>query len=1442
MAGMPLLGNSVGAGELREDASNRSSSSGSRRGSSPPKGQEVDVSDHRPDLSTSLPSRRPTSYEREYKVPTVASLSGANVVTHTAPSYEEQRASPALLCRNTGGTPGGRSVRDDGYCSAGSTPRAFEHKSTKGSVVTLSCYKKEPKVQIEEEVYFSESSKRVRGNSVAKTEINDGRETWGTGADFLLSIIGFAVDLANVWRFPYLCYRNGGGAFLIPYMLMLIFGAVPLFYMELILGQYNRQGPVTIWKICPLFKGVGFCAVMVAFYVSFYYNVIIGWALYFLVSSARSELPWLHCDNSWNTEQCWDAARLNATNRTDIPYQGPLSHFTPASEFFHRAVLEMQYSEGLNDLGLPKWQLALCLGVVYLTLYLSLFKGVKSSGKVVWLTATMPYVVLSILLARGLLLPGATRGIAYYLHPELSRLKDTQVWVDAAVQIFYSVGAGFGVHLSYASYNTFHNNCYRDCLVTTLVNCFTSFFSGFVIFTYLGFMSHKQGVPISSVATEGPGLVFQVYPEAVATLPGASLWAMLFFFMLIMLGLDSGMGGLECVITGLLDQARASGAHWLRREHFTLLVVCVSFCVACINITPGGIYMFHLLDTYAAGISLLCSALFEAVAVSWFYGLKRFSDDVEEMLGFRPGLYWRICWKFVSPVFIIGVVVFGLLYQQPLQYQHYTYPQWAVVLGWGLACSSILMIPIVAIYKIVSTPGTCRQRLACCISPESEHEAIRGGAPVSRFTWKHWLYVVTMSERESMGVMPPIPVGSGPQDPRSQLLQEMRDQNYDLIRFASYRTACKLRFVQKKCNLHAIDIWNVIEAFRENALNTLEPTACVNVTRLETLVSSLYHNLNKRLPPANQVSVEACSALLLNWLLSAYSTGENVGKIRVFSIKVALATMCAGKLMDKLRYIFSQLSDGNGHLLMKRLSDYLREVLALPAAVYESPSFSYNDNLAISIFNQNVKITVNDFLDTLMSDPGPPCLVWLPLLHRLASVENVVHPLACSVCRRGSLTGFRYRCTRCAGYTLCQDCFWRGHVTPPHTNDHEVKEYATYKSPSKQIGATLRKSFRCVPERARPQLPRYPDQPERTLNLSHIVPPSPVPVHNGFPEYVGGYVNTGSLDSRSSRSTHRSIAEHLSRGVDDEHRLIARYAARLAHENRTMPRAGRSASLTPELGRSSSEGSEVDAARQQRELISQLEAKNREIMREIARLRQQEAEAVGGGSCPGSAPPLVSELRALRQRKDELEGHLSSLQESRKHLMHQLEGLMRMLKTQQSSPRSTPNSSPRSTKSPPLPGSQPQPSAPEREPAPRGTVRSAPQTPSLGERERIDMTHSLGAMESMGGDARSFHQNQRPTTMGIDNRNLRSDLLYAADSVTNAMSTLVRELNSEGSDTEDTVKGGLEARKRRDFEEDEDSDEPMPRPQLPRHYLHDNNVQDTPPPLPARTGHYFPRT
>lgn len=327
--------------------------------------------------------------------------------------------------------------------------------------------------QLIETTIVDEDKSNEHSNLYEDIEAN--RETWNRNSDFLLSIIGFAVDLANVWRFPYLCYRNGGGAFLIPYALMLIFGAVPLFYMELILGQYNRQGPISVWRICPIFKGIGFCAVLVAFYVSFYYNVIIGWSLYFLVASVTPDLPWVHCNNTWNTAGCTDFKNNYTIGNSTNQVTALLPH-SPAWEYFHREVLEMQWSEGLHEIGYPKWQLVVCLFVVYSMLYLSLFKGVKSTGLVVWATATLPYVVLTILLLRGLMLPGALKGIKYYLEPQLSRLKDTQVWVDAAVQVFYSVGAGFGVHLSYASYNNFNNNCYRDCLITTAVNCFTSFF------------------------------------------------------------------------------------------------------------------------------------------------------------------------------------------------------------------------------------------------------------------------------------------------------------------------------------------------------------------------------------------------------------------------------------------------------------------------------------------------------------------------------------------------------------------------------------------------------------------------------------------------------------------------------------------------------------------------------------------------------------------------------------------------------------------------------------------------------------------------------------------------------------------------------------------------------------------------------------------------------
>ncbi|XP_048840816.1 dystrobrevin, beta a isoform X9 [Brienomyrus brachyistius] len=557
---------------------------------------------------------------------------------------------------------------------------------------------------------------------------------------------------------------------------------------------------------------------------------------------------------------------------------------------------------------------------------------------------------------------------------------------------------------------------------------------------------------------------------------------------------------------------------------------------------------------------------------------------------------------------------------------------------------------------------------------------------------------------------------------KRQLFMEMRAQNFDVIRLSTYRTACKLRFVQKRCNLHLVDVWNMIEAFRDNGLNTLDHNTEINVSRLETIISSIYYQLNKRLPTTHQISVEQSISLLLNFMVAAYDS-EGHGKLTVFSVKAMLATMCGGKIVDKLRYIFSQISDSSGMMIFTKFDQFLREVLKLPTAVFEGPSFGYTEHSVRTCFSQQKKIMLNMFLDAMMADPPPQCLVWLPLMHRLANVENVFHPVECSYCRSESMMGFRYRCQQCHNYQLCQNCFWRGHASGSHSNQHQMKEHSSWKSPAKKLSHAISKSLGCVPSREPPH-PLFPEQPERPLDLAHIVPPRPLP----------GNMNDTMVMSSGVPTPTKSTLDSPSR-LDEEHRLIARYAARLAAEAGNLPQRPPT-DLTFNF----------DANKQQRQLIAELENKNREILQEIQRLRLEHEQA--SQPTPEKAqqnPTLLAELRLLRQRKDELEQRMSALQESRRELMVQLEGLMKLLKAQAAI---SPHTSPSHGAGRPLP-------MPVRS-------TSAGSTPTHGPQD---------SLAGVGGDVQeAFAQGPR--------RNLRNDLLVAADSITNTMSSLVKELHS----------------------------------------------------------------
>ncbi|XP_006628207.3 sodium-dependent proline transporter [Lepisosteus oculatus] len=542
------------------------------------------------------------------------------------------------------------------------------------------------------------------------------REQWGGKYEFLLSCIGYCVGLGNVWRFPYLCYRNGGGVFLIPYFIMLLFTGVPLFLMELSLGQYGAAGPITVWKCCPLLKGIGIGMLCVSTLVCLYYNVIIAWTFYYLGMSFQSPLPW-SCDAISNAGLCGNETSVNGTRNG--------STLSATEVFWNEQVLGVSNSEGLHDPGPVRWQLAICLLVAWFIIFLCMLKGIRSSGKVVYVTATFPYFVLIVLIIRGATLEGSLQGVAFYLTPDWERLASAQVWNDAASQIFYSLGIGVGGLLSMASYNKFDNNVIRDTLVITIGNCSTSFFAGFAIFSILGHMAWRKNVPVGKVADTGPGLAFVAYPEALALLPGSVFWSILFFLMLFMLGVDTLFGNMEGITTAILDEfPKLRGS--VKYKTLFLAALCFGFyLMGLLLITDGGIYWFTLIDSFSTSFGLIIITLFMCIGISFFYGVNQFCQDIIDMICRCPPwcskvlFYFKACWVFCTPFLLLFILtyIFIEMYNTPLHYGDYLYPRWGKALGVCMGAACCFQIPIWAVVAIAKESGTLRDRFRKAIRP-----------------------------------------------------------------------------------------------------------------------------------------------------------------------------------------------------------------------------------------------------------------------------------------------------------------------------------------------------------------------------------------------------------------------------------------------------------------------------------------------------------------------------------------------------------------------------------------------------------------------------------------------------------------------------------------------------------------------------------------------------
>uniref|UniRef100_A0A3Q2D3L9 Transporter n=1 Tax=Cyprinodon variegatus TaxID=28743 RepID=A0A3Q2D3L9_CYPVA len=533
----------------------------------------------------------------------------------------------------------------------------------------------------------------------------DARDSWGSPMEFVLACVSYAVGLGNVWRFPYLCQMHGGGGFLIPYLIMLVLEGVPLFYLELAIGQKMRLGSIGAWTaISPYLGGVGLASVVTSLYLCLYYNIINAWSFWYLFHSFQSVLPWAVCP-----------ANSNLT--------GPLEECekaTPTQYFFYRETLNISPSIEENG-GLHMGQ-ALCFLLAWVITYLFIVRGIKSTGKVVYFTATFPYVVMLIYLIRGMTLHGALNGVKYMFTPKMEELANPTTWINAATQIFFSLGLGFGSLIAFASYNQYHNNFERQAIIVSFINSGTSIFSAIVTFSiygfkatvnyetclerYISFGTEAGAFPVSHLclifclfqAVEGAGLAFIVYSEAIKNMPLSQLWSVLYFVMLLLLGMGSMLGNITAIITPLRD--------------FKVVARISGVCLLCLLLglgftTTSGNYWFTMFNDYGATFSLLFVVLIEVIAVSYIYGIRRFEKDIEDMLGHRPNWYWKIMWAGVSPLLLICLFVFYVVnyiqggtptYQAWNKDLQTEYPVFGQAFIGLLLVSSVSCIPLTALY------------------------------------------------------------------------------------------------------------------------------------------------------------------------------------------------------------------------------------------------------------------------------------------------------------------------------------------------------------------------------------------------------------------------------------------------------------------------------------------------------------------------------------------------------------------------------------------------------------------------------------------------------------------------------------------------------------------------------------------------------------------------
>ena len=474
------------------------------------------------------------------------------------------------------------------------------------------------------------------------------REQWGSRVGFVLAAIGSAIGLGNIWRFPYVAYENGGGAFFIPYLFAMLTAGIPFLILEFGVGHKIRGSASNIFKtLSPNWEWVGWWQILVSFVISVYYVAVVGWSISYFV---------LAFNQGWGTD---------------------------TAGFFFKEYLAL--SDGPFNLGSIRMPILAAVVAAWAITWFVLFKGVKQ-GIEAASKVFMPllFIMVIIITLRAVTLPGSHEGVNWMFKPDFSALLDIKVWVAAYGQLFFSLSVGFAIMLTYSGYLPEKSDISNNAFITAFCNCGFSILCGILVFSVLGSMAQAQGVGVDEVVKSGVSLAFVTIPKAINNLPGPAFFGTLFFLALVFAGLSSMISICEVSVKALMDKFD------LERKRAVTLYCGIGFLFSLVFTTQAGLYILDIVDHFINNFGVLAGGLVEIIFLSWFCKLDVFKEHINAISDFRIGAWWNFCLKILTPVVLGYMSIANLI--KDIQNPYEGYPGTALFwLGWFMVASLVAL-------------------------------------------------------------------------------------------------------------------------------------------------------------------------------------------------------------------------------------------------------------------------------------------------------------------------------------------------------------------------------------------------------------------------------------------------------------------------------------------------------------------------------------------------------------------------------------------------------------------------------------------------------------------------------------------------------------------------------------------------------------------------------